>query len=229
MDWAYGITTVPDRRYNYLPRTVASLKEAGFDKPTLFVDGPLGDYSDYKLEVVHRSSKIRAYGNWLLSLMELWIRHPHAHRFAIFQDDFVTYRNLRIYLEHHELPDDRYWNLYTFPQNEDLKKGLGWYMSNQRGRGAVALVFSNEVVFKLLSHPMIIAKPKSESNPHRNIDGLIITIMAHLLMKEWVHYPTLLQHIGDCSTIGNRQHEKPLSFQGEDFDAINLLHSKLGV
>ena len=224
MEWAYGITTVPDRLYSYLPKTIESLRLAGFDKPTLFVDGPCGEYETYNLPTVYRSRKILAYGNWLLTLMELWIRQPNANRFIIFQDDIVMYKNLREYLERFKMPDNQYWNLYTFPQNEALHSGPpGWFLSNQRGRGALALVFSNETVFKLLTNPLMIAKPKAKSNAHRSIDGVVVTTLsANLKIAELVHYPTLVQHIGDCSTIGNRQHPRPESFLGEEYNALDL-------
>lgn len=231
MDWAYGITTVAERRYNYLPSTITSLKAAGFDNPMVFVDGPTGDYTEFgNLAIVHRSSKILAFGNWFLALLELWIRNPRADRFAIFQDDFITYKNLKTYLENCDnLEDNQYWNLYTFPQNEDLhkdKRAYGWFLSNQRGRGAVALIFNNNLVYRLLTHPLLMNKPKEEKNPHRSIDGTVITAMWDLKVSEVVHYPTLIMHTGDCSSIGNRQHDKPTSFLGEDFDAVKLFHGK---
>ncbi len=225
MKWAYGITTVPDRKFSYLPKTVESLKKAGFHTPTLFVDGPTLDYSGFKLPIVRRYNKIMAFGNWWLSLMELWIRNPKADRFAIFQDDFLTYPYLREYLESCELADDTFWNLLTFPENERLrpKDHVGWYMSNQRGRGAVALVFSAKRLYNLLLDPLLMAKPRDRSLAHRSIDGSLITAMAKAEVKELVHYPTLVYHIGDCSTIGNYQHKKSTSFQGEGFDARQLI------
>jgi hypothetical protein len=227
LKWAYGITTVPERQYNYLPKTIKSLKEAGFDKPTIFVDGVSGEFSIYELTVVYRSSKVLAFGNWLLSLLELWIRNPTADRFAIFQDDLITYKNLREYLDNCKLSDNTYWNLYTFPQNELLHSGpYGWFISNQRGRGALALVFSHSVVLKLLTDPRIMAKPRSKKNAHRSIDGVVVTTLSeHLKIREYVHYPTLVQHIGDCSSIGNRQHERPTSFLGEEYNALSLSSS----
>lgn len=220
--WAYGITTVPERQYNYFPTTLESLKMAGFKFPTIFVDGCSGDYSKYELPVVYRSSKIQAFGNWILTLLELWIRNPRAKRYAIFQDDFLAYRNLKDYLDTQKLPENHYWNLYTFPQNEELENSHGWRLSNQRGRGAVALVFGVEVVQKILASPKMIDKPRAVRNPHRSIDGTLIDSLAPLGVKELVHYPTLVQHIGDCSAIGNPQHKKPSSWMGEDFDAMEL-------
>jgi len=227
MDWAYGITTVPERQFNYLPRTIESLKNAGFDLPTLFVDGSnskSNEFEKYNLPVVYRSSKIRAYGNWLLGLMELWIRNPHADKYAMFQDDFVTYKNLRTYLDSFETGNEEYLNLLTFPQNEAISKGIpGWFPSNQRGRGAVALVFNRHVLLKLLGNELMLAKPAAKRHSDRSIDGVLVTAMNKIGIREKVHYPTLVFHIGDCSSIGNRQHVKPTSFKGEDFDAIELI------
>ncbi len=37
--WMYGVTTTPTREEDLFPRTLASLKNAGFDNPWLFIDG----------------------------------------------------------------------------------------------------------------------------------------------------------------------------------------------
>ena len=224
MKWAYGITTTPERRYSYFPQTLKSLAEAGFNKPTVFVDGPQGDYSEFQLSIVRRSERIRAYGNWFLGLVELWFRNPRADRYAMFQDDMVTYKHLRDYLNTFTLQDNQYWNLYTFPQNEDLRPNddPGWYASNQLGRGAVALVFNNRTVFAMLRSPILVAKPAAKQNPHRSIDGALAGCFHAMKVTEMVHYPTLVQHIGDCSSIGNGQHDKPTSWRGQEFDANDL-------
>lgn len=225
MKWAYGITTVPERRYNYLPSTIASLKAGGFTHPVLFVDGPSGDFSEFALETVKRSSKIMAWGNWYLALLELWIRNPFADRYAIFQDDFITYKNLRPYLERCQLKDNQYWNLLTFPENESRnpERKIGWYTSNQRGRGAVGLVFPNSAVGKFISHPEIIYKSADKRCPAKNIDGTVVNTAVKLGIREMVHMPTLIHHTGDCSAIGNPQHQKPSSFKGDSFDALDLI------
>lgn len=227
MNWAYGVITVPERRYKYLPKTLESLKQAGFRTPTLFVDGHLGSFKEFNLPIVKRYSRIHAFGNWILALLELWIRNPRADRFAIFQDDFITYPNLKEYLDTCELKSDQYWNLLTFPQNEALwdRKTLGWYPSNQFGRGAVALVFNYDCLYKILTSPYIMAKPRNKDNPHRSIDGCLVTSMTKSGVTEMVHYPTLIYHIGDGTSIGNRQHAKPASFQGQSFDAKRLIGS----
>lgn len=233
MKWVYGVTTVPQRRKDLLPQTLASLKEGGFDRPRLFVDGDGDAVSwecEFGLEVTCRYPTIRAYGNWLLALEELYIREPTADRYAMFQDDFITYRNLRGYLERCKYPDKGYLNLYTFPSNQ--KEIPGWYEGAllnsgpegwQTGRGAVGLVFNREAVQVLLAHQHMIERPTHAGEGHKKIDGGVVTAMNKAGWREFVHNPSLVQHTGDVSAIGNKPHKKALSFRGAEFDALQLL------
>lgn len=225
MTWAYGITTVPSRLNDLFPRTLASLATAGFDSPRIFIDGAkdASDYDRFGLETTVRHPAIRTVGNWLLSMGELYIRNPTADRFAIFQDDFVTYKNLRAYLERSTMPEQGYLNLYTFPSNQQLAKGEGWYASNQFGRGAVALVFNRLGVQTLLSHTHMIQKVTDPQRGHKSVDGAIITAMQAAGWKEYVHNPSLVQHTGDVSSMRNTPHPKATSFRGEEFNALELL------
>lgn len=224
-----------------LPKTLASLKAGGFDSPRLFVDGTkaVGEWEErFGLPVTGRFPVIRAYGNWVLSLAELAIREPQADRFAIFQDDLVMSRNARQYLERCRLAEDTYWNLYTFPSykgstgNEQLCGGrVGWHPSNQRGWGALALVFTRVAVIRLLTSQHMVAKPFAATNPDRNIDGAVVEAFHTFAGKELVHFPSLVQHTGNGqSAIGqwspnhaHKQHPLSPSFRGEDFDALSLL------
>jgi len=227
--WAYGITTVPERIDDLFPGTLNSLKNAGFESPHVFVDGgsDLTAYSKFDLEVTLRGSQnVRTAGNWVLSLYELYIRNPTADRYAIFQDDFVTYKNLREYLEKCEFPSHGYWNLYTFPANQELapdQESVGWYLSNQYGRGAVALVFSLEGVTKLLTSQHMIMRPQDPRRGWRAVDGGVVTALKKEGWKEYVHNPSLVQHTGDISAMRNKPHKKAESFRGEEFDAMELL------
>ncbi len=233
--WAYGITTVPSRRESLFPRTLASLKLAGFDKPRLFVDGDV-DGSWYRshglgLEITCRYPAIRTYGNWILSLIELYIREPTADRYAIFQDDFVTYVNLREYLDKCIYPEKGYLNLYTFPSNQQLAPAgkTGWYLSNQMGRGAVALVFSVGAVRTLLTNQAsvdhLVERPQDAHRGHKAVDGGIVTALKKAEWKEYVHNPSLVQHTGIVSSMGNPQQLLAPSFRGENYNAMDLLKS----
>lgn len=223
LKWAYGVTTVPSRFGELLPKTLASLEKAGFDQPRLFIDGCKEIPTDLssKYQVTNRWPTLRTHGNWVLSMYELFIRSPRADRYAIFQDDFVTYPHLREYLDACEFPEHGYWNLYTFPQNQ--KETKGWYLSNQLGKGAVALVFSNEGVRTLLCQRHLLERPMDSTRGHRSVDGGIVTAMKREGWKEWVHNPSLVQHTGLISSMGNRRQELSPSFQGEDWDPRQLL------
>lgn len=239
MLWSYGVTVVPERFHTSLPATLNSLKEAGFPQPVIFVDGCKdsgygGDIPPHIrdfYEVVCRPKRLRAFGNWVLSAWELYLREPHADRYAIFQDDFVTYKNLRAYLEKVPYPNQGYLNLYTFPKNvSDLK---GWYKSpDQDGKGAVALVFDNDALRYLLQQKHFIDRPLDSKRGHRAVDGGIVTAFQSATPKyfEYVHNPSLVQHIGTlekgiASAVGNKQHDLANTFLGEEFDAMNLLES----
>jgi hypothetical protein len=236
MNWAYGVTTVPQRFDELLPRTLKSLELAGFDNPRLFID----DWPKQGCpEVLQKYEKtwrdnIRTYGNWLLGMLELYIRSPHADRYAMFQDDFVTYPNLRQYIEKCPYPGKGYLNLYTFPHLERSIKG--WYEAPaQKGKGAVALIFDNEALCTLLSQRYMIDRPKSATRGWKALDGGISDAFRrlnvdtykageeHLHWKEYIHSPSLVQHTGIHSSMGNGQHPLAASFRGEQFNAMELL------
>lgn len=232
MSWTYGITTVPGRARELFPRTLDSLAKSGFDKPRLFIDGAKDgrDYEKYGLEITTRWPNLRTAGNWVLSLYELYIRNPECDRYAIFQDDFVTGLNLRQYLDCCNYPDKGYWNLYTFPVNQNLcpekKTYQGWYPSDQFGKGAVALVFNREAVCTLLSQRMLVDRPQDPKRGHKAIDGGIADSMKKIGWLEYTHNPSLVQHTGSVSSMGNPRHPTASSFQGEDFDLMSLVPNR---
>lgn len=230
--WAYGMTTVLSRKDTHLPRTLTSLKLAGFDRPKLFIDGctfqqaaALEEKLGLAVEV--RRENIRTYGNWVLAMAELYIRNPDADRYAIFQDDLVTCLGLREYLESSPWPEEKcYLNLYTFPSNYQLAprdKRHGWYPSNQLGKGAVALVFDNAGVLALLGSQHMIERPKDPRRGWKSVDGGVVTALKKAGYKEMVHNPSLVQHTGLTSSMGNRSHPLANSFPGEGFHLAQLL------
>lgn len=232
MKWAYGVTTIPQRRHDLLPRTLTALVLGGFPAPRLFVDGisgPNSDWTCFNLEMTCRYPGIKGtYGAWCLSLAELYIRDPFADRYAVFQDDFVCYRNLRQYLEAVPYPTQGYCNLLTFPENQRLVPPggpVGWFLTNQCGKGAVALVFSREAVTTLLCHKHMVMRPQSANQLRaiKAVDGAIVEAYRGAGWKEYCHNPSLVQHTGLVSAVGNSRHPLAPSFRGEDFDAMSLL------
>lgn len=245
MRWAYCVTSVKSRVDNLLKTTLVSLHKAGFTDPDLFVDdcddpkevrNYLSSCSELfsKIRVTARYPTLRTYGNWILSLAELYIRNPGAERYAVFQDDFVTCLNLRSYLNRCEYPTKGYLNLYTFPSNEPSnleahglpsppKGHQGWYRSNQNGRGAVALVFNREAVTILLSSQHMVERPMDIHRGWRAVDGGIVESMRKAGWEEFVHTPSLTQHQGKVSSMHSKPHRQALTFPGENFDCLSLI------
>lgn len=266
ISWAYGITTVPERSQVLLPLTLKSLTQAGFPKPRLFVDAPSSQeglagvvalYRDWDLPLTIRYPRIYPFANWALGLAELYAREPQATYYVMFQDDMITYSNLRQYLEHTlpSQPANSYFNLYTFRRNERVveNRKVGWVESGltrethprhiQTGEGALALVFSREGVVTLLTHLKMVERPMHPRRGWRNVDGGVVNAMNAAGWRETIHNPSLVQHIGDISTLvknpnatlddlNNRPGLYPinhkwganaLTFRGEEFDALQLL------
>lgn len=224
--WAYGVMTVPQRRDDLLPRTLASLVKAGFDKPRLFVDGAedASDYREFGLEVTTRYPAMKTFANWVLSLWELYLRNRMAHRYLVLEDDLVACLNLRQYLEKAGYPERGYCNLFTCPANQELANELtGWYESDQRGRGAVGLLFNRKAVVDLLAHENFSLYGQLTWEPKNSIDGPISRTFEAMGWKEYVHNPSLLQHTGDVSAMSHKVWPGAPSFRGEDFDATYLI------
>lgn len=253
MRWAYGVTTHPSRRKRLLPRTLASLAAGGFPKPRLFIDGVTcadghSYEQEFRLEVTCRWPHMRTFANWLMGLAELYMREPGADRYAMFQDDLVCCVNLRQYLERCRYEEKTYWNLLTFPENQalclkasDSSPLVGWYPSNQKGKGAVGLVFSRPAVLALLTNQepkkahrlsgieagavntYMLERPMSAGRGHKVVDGGVVSALKLAGYREMVHNPSLVLHTGELSTLGHPRFPDAPSFRGENFDALGLL------
>lgn len=250
--WACGITTVPQRRTTTLTRTISSILSSGFPSPHLFIDVQPnveeGEYpylpdlvkeyqSDYGFAFTLHSTNIRAFGNWYLSLSELYIRNPHANRYVLFQDDVVLCSDLREYLDQCIYPDKSYFNLMTFPQNEAEKfnyfekgtpegKMTGWYPSNQKGKSATGYVFDRSTLMEILRSEHLLRRVQDEKKGHQNIDGALSDTLRMRGYVEYVHSPSLIRHIGIETTMGRDHPQKQpldLSFKGENWSALDVL------
>ena len=231
MNWSYGITTVPQRITDTLPRTIESLASAGFKEPRLFVDGWYGEPQFMGCPVTTRDTPIKLVGSWMAGMWELYTRNPTAHRFAMFQDDILSIGNLKKYLEWSKYPKAGYLNLYTFTQNTHKDhKEIGWHPSNQRGMGALGLVFDRDTLVSLLRSGHLARKPidAHSTRSWKALDGGIVSGLKEFKIHEYIHNPTLLQHTGtEHSALGNSVGGKPYgenkSFPGENKDAMDYL------
>ena len=229
IEWSYGVTTCPQRLTTLLPKTLASLAAAGFDRPRLFVDGPC-QLSFDGLPINQRDSRSGGFMNWLLGAWELYVREPMSARYAMFEDDLIMCCGVREYLQQCAFPEKGYLNLITAWSNENkvFDKPAGWHKSDQLGRGAQALVFSHDAMVALLQQffeykPQITEK-KPKLPEFNNTDGAIQHALVRMAkFTEYVHSPSLVQHVGRETTLNNAKHPDAKTFPGEDFDARMLL------
>jgi hypothetical protein len=66
------------------------------------------------------------------------------------------------------------------------------------------------------------------TNPWKKIDGAVVTAMNKAGWREMVHNPSLLQHTGRISSMGNMPHKEAESWRGEEWDARELLGTRGG-
>lgn len=213
--WAMGITTVPQRGEGGLyTRTLWNLTDSGFGSVDTFIDDNPG---------------VNQFYNYVRGLWWLYCSNPNVDRYIMFEDDIVLCKNVREYLEHTNVELTRgYWNLYCAPENYDTLNYRGsmpgsWYRSDQRGRGALALMFSNEGLRTLLSSKILVNHPRDAHNGRFCVDRIICEAMNKEGWKELVHNPSLVQHVGEHSTIKDKPFLQSPNFPGEDFDAMTLL------
>lgn len=244
LTWSAGVMTVPQRRGDLFPRTLASLKAAGWEKPRLFVDGdndPQSWEREFGLETTCRNPRLHVAGAWVANLWELYIRDPWADRYLLAQDDLTCPRNLRPYLEACPYRPKTYWNCYTFPANQQLcpPGKVGWFESNQRGKGAVLLVFDRDAAVTLLSAKHMVGRFQDRQRGHKAVDGGIVEALGQAGYVELCHSPSLTQHTGRFSTMNKRvgstrdevnfavkewgANTFAVGFPGPDFDALDWL------
>lgn len=245
--WSYAVTTCarsdtlkyPGRLTTTLPRTLESLCNAGFPEPRLFIDGeddPKKWEREFCLSVTARYPNVRAYGNWVLALIELYIREPRADRYVIFQDDILASKNLRQYLERSPYPTNGYGALYTFPEIQakapkNTHGGTidGWYTydHHRKGLGGLGLYFSHDALIALFTNSASLAhladRPHDAKRGHTGLDGAVHAAMKKAGYREHVHSPSLLQHQNTQSSIGRHVYPRAESFRGETFDLLTLL------
>lgn len=233
MKWAIGVSTVPARLDTFLPRTLASLAAAGFDRPRLFVDG--GDdpapYWAYDVTTSMRGEPaVGNFANWYLGMAELYCRNPDADRFVMFEDDIILCRGVREYLEARPMPQNGYCNLYLGGErNEILSRQVvqGWFRSDQRAIGALGLMFDRATLIQLLGCENFV-KHRIESNQGTmRVDGaacVALRCKANRIVSEFCHKPSLVQHCGSgASLLGHDRPAMSNCFPGEDFDVRTLL------
>ena len=230
-DWVVGILHGP-REENYLNRTWKSLEDAGWENPIIFSDGVEYDWS----KQTRRDEPLGAFGNFCCALMELFMRCPRDGNILLIQDDVVFCRNTREYLESIVFPTHASHAKIYIPSiaEDELRKtrdldekarGFHELRGPVSSYGAQAYVFTHQQAMALLlSYPLLYHR-HNNSRGHKNIDGAVYRTTANRNKHEYVHVPSLCQHIGQTSSLGHEWQRQSTSttFPGEKFDAMELL------
>lgn len=232
--WSYGLITTPGRVETLLPKTLASLAAAGFEDPLIGVDRCSPEdamrYAGRRFTI--HSCHGDNFANWWLTAHEVYLQNPFATHYAMFEDDLVISRGAREYLEATCRSNREYYSLFSWPINESRARPefRGWNQSDQRGRGAVGLVFLRQVFLTLLAMPGMLHHATDQAvMPHGGIRGreqvdmAIAMSMSRAGVIEMYHSPSIVQHVGDSSESGHGSFEKSKTFAGEEFDLRSLL------
>jgi len=205
--WVVGVTTAP-RRETTLGPCLESLRRAGFGDFRVFAEphSPLPD----GITVTHRTGRLGAWGNFLLGLHELVLRHPQADMFLMIQDDvLLAPYDLHAYLAglrwpatlglvslflSAAYPAPPGW--LVFPGA--VHPGFGrWLWSGQ------ALALPRWSVLRVLATAGVLTHHYAFDN---RIDYRLGVTLQHAGLDVYLPVPSLAQHIGDTSTIwGSRE------------------------
>lgn len=235
--WTAALTTVPSRVATLLPETLKAVAAAGI-QPVLYVDGLLTPEQESAIRqaagfdvTINQHRNIRTFANWYTAATDLYMTNPWAEHYLFLQDDLTCPKTLLQYLKSCRYPQNGYFNLYTFRENERVIEGKppGWieaYRSrqgHQLGLGAVGLIFPHNALITLLTQKHMLTRKRDAVRGNHSLDGAIVEAMNQAGYSEYVHNPSLLQHTGEESSMGNAKHAKALSYRGDDFDLMTLL------
>lgn len=204
--WSVGMTTAP-RRESTIERSLSSLAAAGWDRVRLFAEpGSMIPEGFRHLPVVWRESRLGAWANWLLALVQMYLREPAADAYFLVQDDVVYCRDLRSYLEQQLWPSPSAGvvSVYCSSKHDPGNEEAGFVrIPPQDGLiGAVACVFPTASVRSLLAFSGVHTHHLG-SGPaaQRDIDGVVGRWAGARGREVHCHVPSLAQHVGEASTI----------------------------
>jgi hypothetical protein len=219
--WAVGVTTAP-RREPTLGLCLDSLARAGWDGAHLFVDSGVTVPERFSnLPITFRETKVGAWPNYYLALMELLMRDPEADAFMLVQDDAIFYdrQDLRAYLERILWPADPMGLVSLYCPKPYTRPKAGWHKRKGRWRwGALAFVFPRKLAKRFVCDPIVLEHRWSGPKQGLVIIDYVIGAWASR-HKVTIHYPcpSLVQHIGNTSTLW--PHERAADIRRADWFA----------
>jgi hypothetical protein len=157
------------------------------------------------LPVTFHESKLGAWPNYYLALIELLMRDPEADAFLLVQDDVIFYdrQNLREHLEQVLWPADPIGLVSLYCPKAYTQPKTGWHRNKGKWLlGALAFVFPRELAKRFVCDALVLEH--RWSHPKHGL-AVIDSVIGCWAARQGVaiHYPTpsLAQHVGDTSTI----------------------------
>lgn len=204
-DWAVGVTTSP-RIHPTLEPCLHSLMRAGWDRPHLFIDGPIRLADRHaSLPATRRSERLGAWPNYLLALAELLMSRPRAKAYMVVQDDALFYdrESLPRYLEDVLWPGPGPCLVSLYCCEEDQARRPGWRtVPGLATSGPLAILFPPELAKAFLTDFDVFQhRWDPDERFATSLLDLIPIWAARQGIAVWFPTPSLVQHIGETSTV----------------------------
>lgn len=161
-------------------------------------------------------------------MAEVFQREPKSDAYLIVEDDALFCRNVRQLLEQvlWPSPATAAVSLYCSQAFQQEQPGFHQVDRGWDFIGSVALVFPNASLGALLTNKRIVTHRRDGPyDGFRNADSVIGRWAREAEWPLYVCSPSLVQHIGHCSTIGAHGVygiRSAADFVGETFDARTL-------
>ena len=158
-----------------------------------------------RLPFTFRDEPVGAWPNYYLSLTELVMRQPRADAYMLVQDDTLFYDNegLKSYIETVCWPGRKPCLMSLYCGDADTGPTPGWHQCEGPMKGGLhALVFPRELVKAFLTDRNVFEhRWNADERAATSIGGVISLWAFERDIPVWLPTPSLVQHIGDTSTI----------------------------
>jgi hypothetical protein len=181
----WGMTSTPHREHGTIGSTLKSLVAAGINDVRMFVDdGYFGCKKNF-----HRA------------LRDMYIG-SHSH-IAILQDDMVASKEALSVIEA-RLSTDEVLSVFAPLHNvRHCPDETGWVDLNPGWEGwGNMFVIPDAVVAEVLTHPFYLEHLDNDLD-QQHTDACLWEVLRRMGQRVVTHVPSLFDHIGHTSTIGN--------------------------
>lgn len=207
MTLAIAITTAP-RKAPTLERAYKSLRAAAFDEEVFVVAEPRTDIpaavvSDRRVRVTVNATQLGCFGNWKHACNTL-LTKTKADWLLILQDDAIWQRGSASVLRQQmkDRSGTRTGFISPYLSAHDLKKSFtsGWNETHSGWDwcGALAFCMARQAAEDLLKVECFVKHPGP-----KQVDAIVGRAFKELKRPSFAHLPSLVDHIGVTSTVGN--------------------------